>query len=278
MTDALEPLLLIGPGYSARALAKLWAGPVYGTVRSEKSGEALRQTDITAIPIGDAETLAQVVAGAHLVISAPPGPGGCPALQAVGAAAPSAASITYLSTTGVYGDLNGGWAMEWSAPSPQSERAQRRLDAELSWQAVHSQTRLIRLPGIYGPGRSAFDRLRQGSTRRIVKPGQVFSRVHVDDIASGLRALIAAGALGVFNLCDDEAAPPQDVIAYAAELLGIAPPPEIAFADADLSPMAQSFYSECKRVSNARIKAATGWRPLYRTYREGLQTILREET
>ncbi|MEO1361952.1 MAG: SDR family NAD(P)-dependent oxidoreductase, partial [Pseudomonadota bacterium] len=275
--DALEPLLLIGPGYSARALAKLWAGPVYGTIRSEKSSEMLRQTDISAIPIDDAETLANVIAGAHLVISTPPGPEGCPALQTVGSAAASAASISYLSTTGVYGDLDGGWAMEWSAPNPQSERAQRRLDAERSWQSVHPKTRLVRLPGIYGPGRSAFDRLREGSARRIVKPGQVFSRVHVDDIASGLQALITMGALGVYNLCDDEAAPPQDVIAYAAKLIGVPPPPEIAFADADLSPMAQSFYRECKRVSNAKIKAATGWRPLYRTYREGLQTLLREE-
>ncbi|MEO0449435.1 MAG: SDR family NAD(P)-dependent oxidoreductase [Pseudomonadota bacterium] len=277
MTDALEPLLLIGPGYSARALAKLWAGLVYGTVRSEKSSEMLRQTDISAIPIDDAETLANVVAGAHLVISAPPGPEGCPALQTLGSAAASAASISYLSTTGVYGDLDGGWAMEWSTPNPQSERAQRRLDAERSWQAVNPETRVVRLPGIYGPGRSAFDRLRKGAARRIVKPGQVFSRVHVDDIASGLQALIAMGALGVFNLCDDEAAPPQDVIAYAAKLIGVPPPPEIAFAEADLSPMAQSFYRECKRVSNAKIKAATGWRPLYRTYRDGLQTLLREE-
>ncbi|OZB17865.1 MAG: NAD(P)-dependent oxidoreductase, partial [Hyphomonas sp. 34-62-18] len=152
--------------------------------------------------------------------------------------------------------------------------------AEGQWQALTGdKARLVRLPGIYGPGRSAFDRLREGTAQRIVKEGQVFSRVHVDDIASGLEALMhRPDVTGVFHLCDELPAPPQDVIAYAAELLGIAPPPEIAFEDADLSPMAASFYSECKRVSNARAKAALGWRPAYPTYREGLTAILASET
>ena len=278
MTDALEPLFLIGPGYSARALARLWAGPVSGTMRSESKRETLEKSGIAPVSFGDKDQLAKAVKGAHVLVSAPPGPNGCPALEAIGAAAATAASVTYLSTTGVYGDLNGGWAMEWSAPNPQSDRARRRLEAEMSWQTVHAKTRVVRLPGIYGPGRSAFDRLRGGGARRIVKPGQVFSRIHVDDIASGLRALILAEKAGIFHICDDEAAPPQDVIAYAAGLLEVPPPPEIPFERAELSPMARSFYSECKRVSNAKIKAATGWRPLYRTYRDGLQTILREET
>ena len=278
MTDALEPLLLIGPGYSARALARLWAGPVFGTMRSESKRETLEQVGIVPVAIEDRADLSKAATQAHVLISAPPGPDGCPALQALGPAVSSAASVTYLSTTGVYGDLNGGWAMEWSAPNPQSDRAQRRLSAERSWQAAHRMTRVVRLPGIYGPGRSAFDRLRQGTARRIVKPGQVFSRIHVDDIASGLKALILAKQVGFFHICDDEAAPPQDVIAHAADLLQVPAPSEVAFEDAELSPMAKSFYGECKRVANAKIKAATGWRPLYRTYREGLQTILREET
>ncbi len=278
MTDALEPLFLIGPGYSARALARLWAGPVSGTMRSESKRETLVKCGITPVSFNDEDELAKAVQGAHVLVSAPPGPDGCPALAAIGEAAATATSVTYLSTTGVYGDLKGGWAMEWSAPNPQSDRARRRLDAEASWQAAHDKTRLVRLPGIYGPGRSAFDRLREGKARRIVKSGQVFSRIHMDDIASGLKALILANQAGVFHLCDDEAAPPQDVIAFAADLLDVPPPPEIAFERAELSPMARSFYGECKRVSNAKIKAATGWRPLYRTYRDGLQTILREET
>jgi nucleoside-diphosphate-sugar epimerase len=191
--------------------------------------------------------------------------------------------VTYLSTTGVYGDLGGGWAFEWSEPTPQSRRAKARALAEDQWRAATGgRVRIVRLPGIYGPGRSAFDRLREGTARRIVKPGQVFSRVHVDDIASGLLALhqrpeAAEQAGGVFHLCDDEPAPPQDVIAHAAELLGMAPPPEIPIEEAGLSAMAASFYAECKRISNARTKAALNWRPKYPTYREGLAAILAGE-
>ena len=221
--------------------------------------------------------MAERVAGAHLVISAPPGDAGCPALQALGASARNAASVTYLSTTGVYGDLRGGWAMEWSTPQPQSQRAQRRYAAEQAWSEMTDALAIVRLPGIYGPGRSAFDRLRAGTARRVIKPGQVFSRAHVDDIAAGLKAILLAGQGGVFNLCDDEAAPPQTVIAHAADLLKITPPPEIAFDQAELSAMGRSFYSECKRVSNARLKSATGWRPIFPTYREGLMAILEAE-
>ena len=167
--------------------------------------------------------------------------------------------------------------MEWSAPNPQSERAKRRLAAERAWQARSDRVSIVRLPGIYGSGRSAFDRLTNGRARRIIKPGQVFSRAHVEDIASGIHALIGSGARSVFNLCDDLAAPPQDVIHYAAALAGIEPPPEIRIEDADLSPMGRSFYAECKRVSNARLKAVAGWRPKYPTYREGLKAIIRGE-
>lgn len=277
MTDLSEPLFLLGPGFSAKALANLWHGPVFGSVRSETSLKALAETSIQPVDLADQSALKTMIEGAHLLISAPPDDAGCPVLAALGDLVGRAASVTYLSTTGVYGDLQGGWAMEWTVIGPGSERGIRRVRAENLWQAAHPNFRTARLPGIYGPGRSALDRIRQGKARRIVKPGQVFSRIHVDDIATGLLALIQSGALGVFHLCDEEAAPPQDVIAYGAELLGVEPPPEIAFKAAELSAMAQSFYGECKRVSNARIKAATGWRPLFPTYREGLQAILHEE-
>ena len=273
MTDLSEPLFLLGPGYSGHALARIWPGQTYGTVRSERSRERLADSLIEPLDINQQDALIRCVEGAHLVISAPPTEGGCPAFDLIGAYAPSVRSVTYLSTTGVYGDLQGGWAMEWTRPNPTSERARRRVRAEQLWQAASDTVRIVRLPGIYGPGRSALDRVRAGKARRIVRKGQVFSRIHVNDIATGLKALLEARCVGVFHICDDAAAPPQDVIAYASDLLQVAPPPDVPFEQADLSDMARSFYSECKRVSNAKIKAATGWRPLYPTYREGLKAI-----
>lgn len=273
MTDLSEPLFLFGPGYSGHALARIWPGTVYGTVRSERSRERLSGTQVSPVDVNDQDALRHSVSGAHVVISAPPTDEGCPGLETIGSFAKTSASVTYLSTTGVYGDLRGGWAMEWTAPHPQSARAERRASAEAAWGEAVDALRIVRLPGIYGPGRSALDRLRTGKARRIVRDGQVFSRIHVDDIASGLKAVISGAKLGVFHLCDEEAAPPQDVITFAAQLLDVEPPPLIAYDNAELSEMARSFYSECKRVSNAKIKAATGWRPQYPTYREGLQSI-----
>jgi len=274
MTDPSQPLFLFGPGYSAQVLATLWSGPVFGTYRSEDSRAKLAKTVIRPVSIADQSALRRAVEGAHVVISVPPTEEGCPAHALVGASAMAASSVTYLSTTGVYGDLGGGWAMEWSPVKPVSVRAKRRAKAESLWLGEAGTVRVVRLPGIYGPGRSALDRLRKGQARRIIKEGHVFSRAHVEDIASGVHALIAHDTRGVFNLCDELAAPPQDVIAFGAELLGVDPPPEILFEAADLSDMAKSFYSECKRVSNARLKAATGWRPRYPTYRHGLSAIL----
>lgn len=277
MTDLSEPLFLFGAGYSGQALARLYPGRVMASFRSEKSREKLSEASIEAIDLNQQDALRRSVRGAHLLISAPPDEAGCPAFQRLSEFSNTAASITYLSTTGVYGDLRGGWAMEWCAPKPQSDRARRRVAAETAWRRVAALVRIVRLPGIYGPGRSALDRVRQGTARRIIREGQVFSRIHVDDIAAGLLALLKSERAGVFHLCDDEAAPPQDVIKYAADLTGVPPPPEIAFEDADLSAMARSFYAECKRVSNAKIKAATGWRPLYANYRDGLSAILAGE-
>lgn len=280
MTDASQPLFLFGAGFCARALAVIWDGPVAATYRSQDSLNALEKLQITPVSLSDKAGLAEAVKGAVVLVSAPPKETGCPGISSIGDFVPEAAGLFYLSTTGVYGDLEGGWAMEWSPVNPQSERGRRRVQAEMAWRQASLQATIVRLPGIYGPGRSPLDRVASGKSRRIIKPGQVFSRAHVADIAAGLKALMQARASGVFNLCDEEAAPPQVVIAYAAELLGIEPLPDIAIDEADLSDMARSFYAECKRVSNARLKAATGWRPAYPTYREGLSAIMaqRRET
>lgn len=290
MTVQPSVLFIAGLGYSATHLARIWPGPVAGTVRSRAKAEAMRADGIDA-RVWAGEGPLEVPAGAALLVTIPPDEAGCPVLRHVHtgpghdhAGLSHDLAVTYLSTTGVYGDLGGGWAFEWSETHPKSRRAKARALAEDQWRAAtNGRVNIVRLPGIYGPGRSAFDRLRDGTARRIVKPGQVFSRVHVDDIASGLFALhqrpeAVARAGGVFHLCDDEPAPPQDVIAHAAELLGMHPLPDVPFDEADLSPMARSFYAECKRISNARTKAALNWRPQYPTYREGLAAILAGET
>ena len=274
MTDALGSLFLFGPGYSATVLSEMWPGMIYASARTPERAKALKATKMQAVLLADDAEVRAALTDAHLVISAPPTPEGCPALRCLAPYLDRAKSVLYLSTTGVYGDLQGGWAMEWTPVQPGSERGQRRADAEAAWTAARPDVCLVRLPGIYGPGRSALTRLKAGTARRIVKPGHVFSRIHVEDLARGLKALIEQSAVGVFNLCDGMAAPPQDVITYAAELLDLDPPPEIDFEQAALSPMAQSFYAECKRVSNAKLKAATGWRPAYPTYRSGLKAVL----
>ncbi|WP_291207607.1 SDR family oxidoreductase [Hyphomonas sp.] len=282
MTSSQSLLFVFGLGYSALQLAaqlRPSGWQVAGTVRTAAKAAELRAEGIAA-QVWTGEGPVAAPPGAHWLVTLPPGRDGCPAALAAGAAAHAAHSVTYLSTTGVYGDLNGGWAFEWSAVAPASPRAEARVLAERQWLAATGGcARLVRLPGIYGPGRSPFDRLRDGAAQRIIKPGQVFSRIHVDDIAGGLLALLKRpDAAGVFHLCDDLAAPPQDVTAHAAQLIGVPVPPDIPFAEARLSPMAASFYAECKRVANARAKAALGWRPRYPTYREGLAAILAAES
>ncbi len=276
MTDMLRPLFLFGPGYSATVLAREWPGTVYGSVRQASQRSVLEAGGIVPVALNDRRALMAALKHSYLLISAPPGATGCPALTLLGEQVRTAHHVTYLSTTGVYGDLQGGWAMDWTPPNPGSERAERRLAAETAWHAARPDVCCVRLPGIYGPGRSVFDRIAAGRARRVCKAGQVFSRIHVVDLARGLKALMQAGQSGVFNLCDELAAPPQDVVHYACTLSGHTPPPEIPFAPADLSAMARSFYAECKRVSNAKIKAATGWRPGFASYREGLADIYRQ--
>lgn len=281
MTVPQRTLFCFGLGDNAQRLADLCQAEgwkIGGTVRTAAKAEVLAARG-WAVEVFDGTGSIAPPEGSDWLISIPPDEAGCPAFAAAGALAGAARSITYLSTTGVYGDLGGSWAFEWSPVRPQSERGERRVRAEAQWRSTSARVSLVRLPGIYGPGRSALDRVREGSARRIVKPGHVFSRIHVEDIARGLFLLMKSErADGVFHLTDDEPAPPQDVIAEAARLLGKPAPAEVPFALAELSPMAQSFYAECKRVSNARAKAALGWHPTYPSYREGLATILAAET
>jgi nucleoside-diphosphate-sugar epimerase len=280
-------LFVFGHGYTARALAKRLAPLGWSlTASARDAGDAQRLAaeGVAAARLDDPDALAEAMSQATAVlITAPPDADGCPGLRALVPQLARAQAfpdwIGYLSTTGVYGDRRGGWVFETSALAAQSMEGARRVAAERDWLQVGVgmglTVQVFRLPGIYGPGRSAFDRLRAGDARRISAPGQVFSRIHVDDLAAGLAASIARPrAGGIYNLCDDEPAANSAVIAYAADLLGVTPPPEIALADAALSPAAQRFYAESKRVSNARAKAELGWSPAYPTYREGLSAIL----
>jgi nucleoside-diphosphate-sugar epimerase len=284
-------LLVYGYGFSARALAvrlqaEGWS--VAGTIRRPADRARLEAMGVTPVPVGAQREMERAAREAKaILVTAPPDAEGCPGLRALVPALATAGAfpdwIGYLSTTGVYGDRRGGWVTEQSRLAAQSLEGARRVSAERDWLEVGRGMGLtvtaFRLPGIYGPGRSALDRVRAGQARRIVAPGQVFSRIHVDDLAGGLAASIGHPRPGgVYNLCDDEPAPNSDVIAYAAQLLGLPIPPEIPLADAGLSAMAQRFYAESKRVSNARAKAELGWRPAYPTYREGLAAILARET
>lgn len=276
-------LLSLGHGYSAKALAARlmkqgWR--VIGTTRSQDRADAIRATGAEAV-IWPGESLEPALAVAtYLLVSAGPDAEGDPVLRNAGdqiaAAAERLTWTGYLSTTGVYGDRGGDWVDETSECRPSTRRGQWRLAAEQAWTAVPGlHPHIFRLAGIYGPGRGPFSKVASGQARRIVKPNQVFSRIHVDDIATILQASIANPNPGaIYNVCDDLAAPPQDVIAHAAELLGVPVPPEVAIEDAEMSPMARSFYAESKRVSNDRIRTELGVELAYPTYREGLAALL----
>jgi nucleoside-diphosphate-sugar epimerase len=215
----------------------------------------------------------------HLLVSAAPDESGDPFLAAQGPAI-AAAPVRwagYLSTTGVYGDHGGGWVDEDTPLTPGTHRGRLRVAAEAEWRATGLPIHIFRLAGIYGPGRGPFEKVRDGTARRILKPGQVFSRIHVDDIVQVLEASMEAPAPGaVYNVCDDDPAPPEDVLDHAAALLGRPPPPAVPFAAAVLSPMAQSFYAENKRVRNDRIKRDLGIRLIHPDYRAGLAALLAE--
>ena len=279
MTDG-PVLLSLGYGYSAAAFAASLpaAWRRIGTTRSGEKAAEMAAAGVEPVDPADAAALSRAIAAAdHVLISVPPGPEGDPMLahlSALRAAAPK--WVGYLSTTGVYGDRGGAWVDETAAPAPVNARSARRVAAEQAWLGSGLPVEVFRLAGIYGPGRSAFDRLREGRAQRIVKQGQVFCRIHAEDIAGALGLAVARPLPGrIVNLADDLPAPPWEVIAYAAELLGMPPPPEISFEEADLSPMARSFYGESKRVSNRRMREELGYAPRYPDYRAGLAAILR---
>ena len=279
----MPTLLSFGHGYSARRLARELLAEgwrVIGTTRSEETAAALRAEGVEPAPFPPPG--AALEAADHLLTSIPPGPEGDPVLAALGPAiaAGEFAWIGVLSTTGVYGDRGGAWVDEDAPRRPSSPRAAARVAQEDAWLALAPRlpVQVFRLAGIYGPGRGPFARVRAGTARRIVKPGQVFSRVHVDDIAAALRASMARPDPGrVYNVNDDLPAAPQDVLAGAAALLGLPPPPEVAFEAAELSPMARSFYADCKRTANRRLREELGVAPRHPTWREGLAAILAEE-
>lgn len=279
-------LLSLGHGYSAeglesRLLPRGWQ--IIGTTRSSDKASAMQARGITPlIWPGTPLPLDEV---SHVLSSIAPREGHDPVLAQHG---PQIAEthhlkwVGYLSTIGVYGDRQGGWVDEDTNPDAKSERARARVKAEAAWQSVCNRAgvplHVFRLGGIYGPGRGPFAKLRAGRAERVVKPGQVFSRIHQDDIAQALDlAMHARLGSRIFNLCDDTPAPPQDVLAHAARLLGIMVPPEVPFDQADLSPMARSFYADNKRVRNDRVKRELGLELRYPDYQSGLAAILAAE-
>lgn len=263
-----KQIFIFGAGYSGKAFARADknAAAILGTTRSEEKFPELRQAGIAPLLFDGAltddisEALEKTT---HLVISVAPEEAGDPVLNAAReaiAGMPALEWIGYLSTVGVYGDYGGAWVNEKTTCRPVSKRSVMRVAAEQNWlelgKKIGRPVAILRLSGIYGPGRNALVNLENGTARRLVKPGQVFNRIHCDDIAGALWQLIDSNTGGIFNVTDDEPAPPQDVVAYAASLMGVEPPPEIPFDTAQLSPMARSFYGENKRVANAAIKAA----------------------
>lgn len=285
-------LVIFGLGYTAgffarAAMAQGWE--VTGTVRSaEKAGrlsrEGIRTLVFDGFAVSRPLSLALAEADAVLV-SVQPDEEGDPVLRTLSAelaAAPNLRWIGYLSTIGVYGDHGGAWIDETAQCRPTSARSKLRLATDEAWLGFGERSskpvQIFRLSGIYGPGRNAIVKLRAGTANRLIKPGQVFNRIHVDDIAGILLASLARPRSGaVYNVTDDEPAPPQDVIALAAELTGLEPPPEVPFDTAKLSPMAASFYGENKRVSNALVRRELGYALRYPTYREGLFDLAKTE-
>ena len=285
----MSRLFAFGLGFSAQELAgrlRSEGWEIAGTARNDAKIAQLCAAgyDVTRFSgTKDNPDLPQLLENTtHLLHSIPPGPDGDPVLACYRdeiAKLGSLEWIGYLSTVGVYGDQQGRWVDEETTPKPNSARTEARVKAEQAWldfgKEIGVPVQVFRLAGIYGPGRSVFDKLRAGTARRINKGGQVFSRIHVADIASVLEASIARPrASAIYNVADDEPAAPGDVVAYAAEMIGATPPPEIAFEDADLTPMARSFYEGSRRIGNALIKSELGVALRYPTYREGLASLL----
>ncbi|MCY3873403.1 MAG: SDR family oxidoreductase [Rhodobacteraceae bacterium] len=277
-------LLSIGHGYTARALARIimpdgWR--VIGTTRSDESAGTLLSSGIDALVWPGSDLCDAIGQATHVLVSVPPGVEGDPVLQGerdqLLAHGKRLGWVGYLSTTGVYGDHGGGWVDESTPPSPSTERGRRRVQAEAAWAKTGLPVHVFRLAGIYGPGRGPFRKVLDGRARRVIKAGQVFSRIHVSDIARILKASMERPEPGtIYNVCDDEPAPPEDVIACAARLLGVPVPEAIPFDLAELSPMARSFYAESKRVSNRKVKAELGVTLEFPDFRSGLAALLQQ--
>ena len=271
-------LLILGLGYTGRVVAdhmRALGWVVRGTSRSAESG-------LLQYPGSDIS--ATLDWATHILISAAPDEKGDPFLAGLEAEilAANPAWLGYLSTTGVYGDHGGAWVDETTKLTPATTRGHHRVKAEKQWMSLHKAhglpTHIFRLAGIYGPNRGPFAKVRNGTARRIIKKNQVFSRIHVEDIAQTIAASIAKPNAGqIYNVCDNDPAPPQDVIGHAANLLGLPMPPALDFKTADLSPMARSFYAESKKVSNARIKQELGVQLRYPDYKSGLKALLAQE-
>jgi NAD dependent epimerase/dehydratase family enzyme len=285
-------LFCFGLGYSAEILVRLYGErftSISGTVRTRDKANRLRAMGVNAIVYSGGAAGPLVTAALEgadcLLVSAAPDDAGDPMLRQLGpelVSAENLRTIVYLSTVGVYGDYGGAWIDETAPLKPTSERGKRRIMAEEAWTAFGQEhgisVQIHRLAGIYGPGRNQLDDLREGTARRIIKQGQVFNRIHVEDIAgASMAGFLHPTLTGPFNICDNEPCPPQHVVEYAAELLGVPPPPETPFAEARLSEMARSFYSESKRCSNRRLRDVLGYQLRYPTYREGLKSLAMAE-
>lgn len=282
-------LFIFGIGYSSKAFIEEvrkdfdWIG---GTTRSEEKAASLQADGVTPY-LFDGETASDALRAAlsqatHILVSIAPTEQGDPVLNSLKSDLANAQPdwIGYLSTVGVYGNHDGAWVDEDTTCKPVSRRSVLRVAAEQDWLAFSTETgipvQIFRLSGIYGPGRNAFENFRKGKARRLVKPGQVFNRIHVSDIAGALAVAMTQPKTRIFNVTDDLPAPPQDVVAFAAELLGVAPPPEIPFETADLTPMARSFYGENKRVSNQRLKNELNYCFRFPTYEDALHRLAKD--
>lgn len=287
----MSALFVFGLGYTAerlalRLVAEGWQ--VSGTVRSPERAMALREAGIDPLIFDGTRPVPEVAdrlgRASHVLVSIAPPEAGDPVLahhrKDLAAQAATLRWIGYLSTVGVYGDHGGAWIDEETPPKPVSERTKRRVQAEEAWAALGAAigvpVAIFRIAGIYGPGRNQLRALKAGRARRIVKPGQVFNRIHVDDIVAALRASLAAPASRIYNLADGHPAPPQEVVAFAAGLMGIEPPPEVGFDEAEMTEMARSFYGDNKRVSNRRMVEELGVRLAYPDYVAGLTALYSE--
>jgi nucleoside-diphosphate-sugar epimerase len=291
----MSTLVCFGFGYCADHFVAAFGEKfdrIFGTVRGKERAAVLNaypgrlQALVFDGPVVTPELKAALAGADHVLVSVPPGDYGDPVLAAFGddfAKARHLRSIVYLSTVGVYGDYGGAWVDERTIPKPGLVRSRARLAAEQGWLDLGKRlgiaVAVLRLAGIYGPGQNALLQLARGKARRVVKTGQVFNHIHVDDIAQAIDAAFTRTAAGVFNVTDDEPSPPGDPVAFAARLMGVAAPPEIAFADAvqSLSPMALSFWQDCRRVKNDKLRRELGVVLRYPTYREGLRALFEHE-